>query len=188
MIEVESETNSITLTVEDQLIESVSPSKSSLSVSSSEQADSQSSLEFNPSSLEMDADSFRRPESQPPNPTLLAYRIVGDNIDKNVKPRNMTSEHQVRSLYYFHSYAVRDRIDLSEYCSDPKVPNLAEMNFEQLRPSHDDTTVVKTNFATLIGCLLKKRMPYFAKFPAHTDQHIRHEFYEQMCTKSKVVS
>ena len=62
---------------------------------------------------EMDVDAFLGPEYHPCTPRLLTYRIVGDNIDKNIKPRNMTSDHQTRSLHYFHAYAVRDRIDLS---------------------------------------------------------------------------
>ena len=40
-------------------------------------------------------------------------KIVGDNIDKNVKPRFMRSDHQGKSLHYFHCYAVQDRFDLS---------------------------------------------------------------------------
>ena len=41
------------------------------------------------------------------------FRIIGDNIDKNVKPRFYRMESQVRSLHYYHSYALLDRIDLS---------------------------------------------------------------------------
>ena len=37
------------------------------------------------------------------------YIVVGDNIDKNVTPRDMTVGNQVKSLHYFHSYAVKDQ-------------------------------------------------------------------------------
>lgn len=32
---------------------------------------------------------------------LFGYTIIGDNIDKNVSPRNMTVDHQLLSLRYF---------------------------------------------------------------------------------------
>ena len=41
------------------------------------------------------------------------FKIVFDNIDKNVAPRFMRNEHQTRSLHYVHSYAVKDRLDFS---------------------------------------------------------------------------
>ncbi len=39
------------------------------------------------------------------------YKIVFDNIDKNVNPRHMRSDNQTRSLHYVQSYAVKDRIN-----------------------------------------------------------------------------
>ena len=35
---------------------------------------------------------------------MLTYKVVGDNIDKEVRPRQMRSDHQTRSLHYFHIY------------------------------------------------------------------------------------
>ena len=43
------------------------------------------------------------------------YKIVFDNIDKNVKPRYMRSDCQTHSLHCVHRYGVKDRIDFSEY-------------------------------------------------------------------------
>ena len=99
-------------------------------VSSSSEHSQSSSNPRRSSSPEIDIDSFLGPEYHPPNPSLLTYRIVGDNIDKNVKPRNMTSDFQTRSLHYFHAYAVRDRIDLSDYSNEQPVPDIGEINFE----------------------------------------------------------
>ena len=46
------------------------------------------------------------------------YKIVFDNIDKNVAPRFMRNEHQTRSLHYVHSNAVKDRLDFSNLSSE----------------------------------------------------------------------
>ena len=165
--------------------------KSSSDTESSQPSPSPSELsspEFScPTSPEMDIDSFLGPEYHPPNPSMLTYRIVGDNIDKNVKPRNMTSEHQIRSLHYFHSYAVRDRIDLSSYSSKPPVPDLGEMKFECLLPSADDAAVLEDNLAILMGRILCKNIPFFTKYAIGLGRHIQHDFSEDMSAKSEVV-
>lgn len=46
-------------------------------------------------------------------PKWKGFKICGDNIDKTVKPRNMTINNQSLSFNYFNSYAVLDRIDMS---------------------------------------------------------------------------
>ena len=33
------------------------------------------------------------------------FKIVGDNLDKTIKPRDMRSNHQSQSLHYFNLYA-----------------------------------------------------------------------------------
>ena len=43
---------------------------------------------------------------------FTTFKIIGDNLDKNVKPRDMRIDFQTRSLHYFHACAVQDRIDL----------------------------------------------------------------------------
>ena len=44
--------------------------------------------------------------------------IVGDNIDKNVKPSCEIAELKPQSLHYFHLYAVRDRVPVSRMSDD----------------------------------------------------------------------
>lgn len=44
---------------------------------------------------------------------LLGFKVVGDNIDKNVKPRHVHQDKQVQSMHYYHSYAVCDRVSIS---------------------------------------------------------------------------
>ena len=42
------------------------------------------------------------------------FKIVGDNIDKNIRPSFQRCDYQTKSFHYFNSYAVKDRIDLSD--------------------------------------------------------------------------
>lgn len=55
------------------------------------------------------------------------FKIVGNNIDKNVRPSHQRIDHQTQSLHYFHSFAVRDRVDLSAYSDQPpKIPPMID--------------------------------------------------------------
>ena len=52
-------------------------------------------------------------------PTWCGFKVVGDNIDKTVKPRDMRFDQPSKSLHYFHVYAVKDRIDASGLSAVP---------------------------------------------------------------------
>lgn len=83
-------------------------------------------------------------ELQIPGPTCY-MKLVGDNIDDNVKPRYMRSDNQTKSLHYFHVYAVADRVNAKQMSNlmsmiDPKMVDLYV-----LLPSIDDGKVLHIN-------------------------------------------
>ena len=41
------------------------------------------------------------------------YKIVGDNVDKNIHPSFQRTDWQIESLHYFHVCAAEDRVDFS---------------------------------------------------------------------------
>lgn len=135
----------------------------------------------------IDIDMFLGPECHHSPPSLETYRLVGDNIDKDIKPRNMTSEHQTQSLHYFHMYAVKDRVDLSGYSNEVPQPDSDHMNLETLLPGRDDVKMLHDNFALLVGWVLRKYMPFFEKFGIGLGRHIYHEHSDAMSAKSEVV-
>ena len=53
------------------------------------------------------------PETDLPMSKYPPYLLVGDNLDKNA-PHDMRVDNQVKSIHYFHSYAVHDCIDHSQ--------------------------------------------------------------------------
>lgn len=80
-----------------------------------------------------------------------SFKIVGDNIDKSIKPSEETSESHNRSLHYFHSYAVKDRTDVSNVDDSPSLPILEDINVLEVLPSTDDKHALKQNMAILAG-------------------------------------
>ena len=121
-------------------------------------------------------------------PAYPTFKIVGDNIDKYVKPRDMTMDAQASTLHYFNMYAVRDRLDASQLPDDPSLPDVSTIKVEQILPTEADHNVMHSNFAILVCRVLKKHMPFFAKFGSGIERHIRHVYSEEMSRKSEVVS
>ncbi len=165
---------------------------SSISGSGSPSTDSPDSpvpseLTFSSSVSSLDIDSFLGPAPSAHPPALKTYKLVGDNLDKNVRPRDMRSDYQGRSLHYFHTYAVRDRVDLTNVSDVQISPDLSAIDLTSLLPTAADRGELENNFAVLIARVLRKHMPFFAKFGKGVERHIQHEFAHEMSLKSEVV-
>ena len=117
---------------------------------------------------------------------LDTYKMVGDNLDKNVKPRDMRVGNQVRSYHFFHTYAVKDRIDLSNVREEIKVPEVVDL--KTLLPSSNDKKEILANYGFLFSRTLRENMPYFKKLCKGMKCHITHEYSSEMAQKSEIVS
>ena len=114
------------------------------------------------------------------------YKIVIDNIDKNVKPRNMRVDAQTQSLHYVHIYSVKDRIDFGKL-SD--VPPSGEKCLYDILPTTDDYENLKTNFSVLVARVIVEHIPFFSEnFCGTAPRHIPHPYSREMSRKSEVVS
>ena len=80
----------------------------------------------------------------------FGFKIVGDNLDKTIRPRYQTAERQTQSLHFFHSYAVKDRIP-SSHLSDvpPEPPSRVEL--DRIMPSESCHRSMLTTFAVLVS-------------------------------------
>ena len=67
-----------------------------------------------------------------------SYKEVGDNLDKNIRPSFQRISHQTKSLHYFHTLAVKDRIDFSDLAES--VPHNIRMSLTTLLPGPADLT------------------------------------------------
>lgn len=116
------------------------------------------------------------------------FKIVGDNIDKNVRPRHQHVDTHTRSLHYFHAFAVLDRIDLSQ-CSEIN-PSIDPWSFdlEKLLPSTEDILELKSNFQVHIGRIITTFLECLEPLSVVVPQHIKHKYSHEMSKKSIVVS
>ena len=84
----------------------------------------------------------------------MGFKIVGDNIDKNIKARHETMETTNQSLHFFHAFAVKDRVHLSQ-CSDVAPLEPDEIKVSELLPTASEVSTLLERFKLLImryGC------------------------------------
>lgn len=118
--------------------------------------------------------------------------MLVDNLDMSVKTRFMRVEKfRNQSLHYVNSYAVQSRIDhnhLPDVYPD-SCANSPVANAKLLLPSLDDDTSLRKLFMTHVSRIICSNMKFFEfSFDGVIEQHIKHQYYEEMSTKSKVVS
>ena len=119
-------------------------------------------------------------------------KFVIDNIDKNIKPRFMSSEKQTKSIHYVQMYAARDRTDISQLSDSPPVINSSltvDEICKTILPSPEDNDAVAEYFSTLVSRALVTHMPFFhITFADVVQWRVPHKFTEEMSQKSEVVS
>ena len=100
-------------------------------------------------------------------------------------------DRQVKSLHYYHSYAVHDRIDVSSFpneLSPTCIPPL-EIRAKSLLPSKDDDFALIANIKVLFSHILVQTLTFFnVAFSDLIVDHINHRRYKEMSSKSYIVS
>lgn len=83
----------------------------------------------------------------------FGFKITGDNVDKNIRPLFQRSDHGTISLHHFHSFAARDRLDLSNLSGkDPDLSTaIGDINAEKFLPSEQDIEIIKEEFCILVA-------------------------------------
>lgn len=111
----------------------------------------------------------------------FGYKLVGDNVDKRVKARyTRYNKKYSRDMHYHHYYALRDRIDISGI-SD----TIQDCLF------HSSDVLPTTQFHdtnSRISRVIVDNQKYFTCYSDAVTSHIQHDFYEQMSSKSDIVS
>ena len=79
---------------------------------------------------------------------LVGYCIPCDNLDQNVRPSYQRQDRTTNSLHYFHSYAVKNRIDISNYSDDH--PKSLDISPDKILPTQADLKDLLGDFEILI--------------------------------------
>lgn len=93
---------------------------------------------------------------------LPTFIICDDNLDKTINPRFMASEHQRKSLHFFHSYAVIDQVKCGHLPSNRPTGDLKSLPVSTYLPDSSDCKILFENYATLLARVLVRDIPYFS--------------------------
>jgi len=80
------------------------------------------------------------------NRKLRGFTIVEDNIDKNFQPTYQRQDRQMKSVHYFHSYTVKNRVDVSAL-SDARPPVV--LSADVIFPTQSDVDKLLSDFEIL---------------------------------------
>ena len=91
--------------------------------------------------------------------TWTGFRIVGDNIDRSLRPRHQTLDSRTRSFHYFNSYAVLDRCNFSAFddCNISLV-SLSDFDVKSLLLSSSDLQQLHQNMAVIVWRILTEHL------------------------------
>ena len=78
-----------------------------------------------------------------------SYKIVGDNVDKNVRPSLQRHEIQGQSLHHFHAYAARSRVSVSSLSDIPPITPIPDPS--RLIPSEEDLSCIREEMSVLLS-------------------------------------
>lgn len=79
------------------------------------------------------------------HPCIHVPRLwIGDNLDKT-SPWHMRSDHQRRSIHYFHMYAALDRVNVIDLPADCAVGDIATTPLPAFLPSPADSKQLRKN-------------------------------------------
>ena len=118
---------------------------------------------------------------------LPTYKLVGDNVDKSITPRQETSESHKQSLHYFHTYAVKDRCSSSHLSDSPPAVDVKNADVSIVLPTDTDCDTILHNMSILFARVVQKRFNFFKDNVQPVVKHIPHCYSEKMKGKSEVV-
>ena len=110
------------------------------------------------------------------------YKLIGDNLDKDVKPRYTRIDRQTQSLHFFYYYAVKDHINLSTISDEPN-PYLdlpvCNLPLKHILPTTLDHQALAQNMGIILSRILVDELPYFATtFHDVVTRHIDHLYFQ----------
>eukprot|EP00731_Ephydatia_muelleri_P035780 Em0160g1a len=116
------------------------------------------------------------------------FKLIGDNIDKNIKPRDMRINNQTKSLHYFHAFAVKDRINFSDITNNAELVYPDDIDYSVFYPNDDDDAQLVSNFQTLVTRIFVEHIPHLQHLFGKVTHNIQHKYSKNMSIKSTVGS
>ncbi|XP_069103689.1 LOW QUALITY PROTEIN: uncharacterized protein [Argopecten irradians] len=115
------------------------------------------------------------------------YRFNIDNLDFNIKVREMTQDHQNVSRHFTQMMALVDRVNSGSLTDDQPVGDLLEIENSEFLPTAEDNYTLRKDMIQVVSNILIEHLPSFKVFKDIYPSHFKHEHSAEMAKKSIVI-
>ena len=137
------------------------------------------------SDVEVIPDSCREEYALPSDRSII---VIGDNWDKNIKPRYIRETNQVKSLHQFHSVATVNRIPTMHMDDKEPQGSVRDIALSKFLPSCEDCRAICENYVVLVARVIVGNLKHFSALKDCVPKHIPHRYSSLMQQKTTAVS
>ena len=116
----------------------------------------------------------------------MVFKFIGDNVDKQLKVRDIRSDHQAYMLHMYSILVALSRTQASLLPHTGHLSSLGEVPAQFFLPTCDDVSKLKANLVVLVSRVLCDYFSHLAPFRKFVNKHIKHPYSEEMSKKSDV--
>ena len=114
------------------------------------------------------------------------FKFVGDNVDKQIKVRDLRSDHYGKLYHMYSILAIRNRVDNTQMACTGCTGDISKMSLEEFLPSNADVNAIRANLVILVARILVTHIPALGFLSRMVPMHILHRYSNEMATKSEV--
>ncbi|KAK3732357.1 hypothetical protein QZH41_006622 [Actinostola sp. cb2023] len=115
------------------------------------------------------------------------YTIVFDNIDMEIRPKNMTMVNQNKDVHWVNHKMVQNRVSGNGLSYNGQHKELLDVPNIKFLPTVRDHKRQRQNYIVLVSRILVNHFECFSSFRDACLQHIPHKYSEEMVKKSEKV-
>ena len=118
----------------------------------------------------------------------VVFKFWGDNVEKQLKVRDLRSDHKGEMVHMFSLLAGRSRTPAPElsHSGGGGLLTLDRLSTECFLPSSSDVSSVKNNLVDIISRTLTHYITGLVPFAKVVPKHILHQYSREMAQKSEV--
>ncbi|KAK3737425.1 hypothetical protein QZH41_016901 [Actinostola sp. cb2023] len=114
-----------------------------------------------------------------------SFKVVLDNIDLNIRTRDMTAERQNKDIHWVNHSAVMNRVIPDEHFH--RVVDLLEIDNIQFLPSLVDHEKIRRDYTHLVERILVEHLPCMQFLQTVCPLHIPHKYSKEMSQKTQKI-
>ena len=119
---------------------------------------------------------------------MISNKLVGDNIDHEIRARIQTKDHGNQSIHWTHQYAIKDSVVNPNLDNSKPQKSLDQLQLIELLPTPEVQARLKKSWAIIVSRVLTMHLQEFQFLRGVVIKHIPHPFSVEASKKSEIAS